>query len=112
MWAWWAYWFLITVSGVAWLAAAVIARSSGGIGSLLAQPLWAIILLLPPLAAGINLIAYRQRHEEVCRIEVTRHRWLALATRGGYSARTFALTGVVLVVFSVAVTAALLSGSL
>jgi hypothetical protein len=110
--AWWTYWVLIAAAAVTWVAGGVLARSAGGLEWLLGQPAWAIALIGLPLAAGLNLILYRQSHEEVCRLEVDRHRWLDILTGGGYSARTFLLTGFALVVASLALAIALASGAI
>jgi hypothetical protein len=61
--------------------------------AILDQPAWLVVLLAPLVVAGINLIVFRESHEEVCRLEVARHPWLRYLVGRGYSARTFVLTG-------------------
>jgi hypothetical protein len=61
--------------------------------AILAQPLWMVLLLAPLVVAGVNLIVFRESHADVCRLEVERHPWLRYLVGRGYSARTFALTG-------------------
>ena len=70
-------------------------------GTALGQPITATILLAPIFLAGLNLVAFRQTHEVVCRMEVGRHRWLSVLVGRGYSARTFAGTGLVLLALGV-----------
>ena len=93
------YWLTIAVGAVLWIGVAVISGRDGLL-SLLKQPLGLAILLLPIVVAGVNLIAYRASHEEVCRLEVERHPALRFLVGGGYSARTFALTGGALLVLA------------
>ena len=68
----------------------------------LIQPLPAAVLLTPIFLAGLNLVAFRRTHEVICRLEAERHRSLSLLVGQGYSARTFALTGLVLLGLGVA----------
>jgi hypothetical protein len=70
-----------------------------------------VILLAPIFLAGFNLVALRETHEVVCRMEAERHRWLSVMVGGGYSARMFALTGVVLLVVGVGLVVWVLSGN-
>jgi hypothetical protein len=109
--AWWTYWLTIGLAAVLWIGAVLIAGRDG-LRALLDQPLWLAILLLPLVAAGINLIVYRASHEEVCRLEAQGHGWLRAMVGRGYSARTFALTGIVLLAFAGAIVAANLTDSL
>jgi hypothetical protein len=97
--AWWAYWLTIGVAAVLWIGVPLVAGRDGLL-DLLHQPLGLAILLLPLVAAGINLIAYRGSHEEVCRLEVERHPSLRYLVGRGYSARTFAWTGGALLVLA------------
>ena len=93
--AWWAYWLTLAVGAALWIGVAVIAGREG-IRTAQSQPIWAAILLAPLFLAGLNLVAFRRTHEVVCRREAERHRSLAVLVGRGYSARTFALTGLVL----------------
>jgi hypothetical protein len=90
--AWWAYWLTIGVAAVLWIGVG-IAAPEGGMRQILDQPAWLVLLLVPLVVAGINLIVFRESHEEICRLEVERHPWLGYLVGRGYSARTFALTG-------------------
>ena len=99
--AWWAYWLTLAIGAALWIGALVVG-GRGGISMALGQPLWAVVLLAPIFIAGLNLVAFRQTHEVVCRMEAERHSWLAAMVGGGYSARTFALTGIVLLILGVA----------
>ena len=104
--AWWAYWLTLAIGAALWIGALVVG-GRGGISMALGQPLWAVVLLAPIFIAGLNLFqrkvaARSQTHEVVCRMEAERHSWLAAMVGGGYSARTFALTGIVLLILGVA----------
>jgi hypothetical protein len=90
--AWWTYWLTVGLAAALWIGVA-IAAPAGGMRAILAQPMWMILLLAPLVVAGINLIVFRQSHEEICRLEIERHPWLTYLVGRGYSARTFALTG-------------------
>jgi hypothetical protein len=109
--AWWSYWLTFGLAAVLWIGVA-IAAPSGGMRAILAQRLWMALLLAPLLLAGINLIVFRESHEEICRLEVARHPWLRYLIGGGYSARTFALTGLGLVGFVSVLIAARLGGAI
>ena len=98
--AWWSYWLTLVVGAVLWIGIALVAGRDG-IRTALGQPIWAAILLAPIFLAGLNLVAFRRTHEVVCRIEAERHRWLSLLVGRGYSARTFALTGLILLALGV-----------
>jgi uncharacterized membrane protein len=87
-----------------WIGVAIVGRREG-IRTALRQPIWAVILLAPIFLAGLSLVVFRQTHEVVCRMEAERHRWLSVMVGRGYSARTFALTGIVLLVVGVALVA-------
>lgn len=93
--AWRTYWLTLAVGAVLWIGIALVAGRDG-VRTALGQPITAAILLAPIFLAGLNLIAFRQTHEVVCRMEAERHRWLSVLVGRGYSARTFALTGLVL----------------
>ena len=108
--AWWAYWLTLAVGAVLWIGVAVIAGRDG-IRSALGQPISAAILLAPIFLAGLNLVAFRGTHEVVCRMEAERHRWLSVLVGRGYSARTFALTGLVLLALGVALVVWVASGA-
>ncbi len=99
--AWWSYWLTLVVGALLWIGVAVVAGREG-IRTALGQPIWATILLAPIFLAGLNLVAFRRTHEVVCRLEVERHPWLSRLVGRGYSARTFALTGFVLLAAGVA----------
>jgi hypothetical protein len=105
--AWWFYWLTIGVAAVLWIGVSVVSGRDGLLG-LLKQPLGLAILVLPFVVAGVNLIAFRSSHEEVCRLEVERHPSLRFLVGRGYSARTFAWTGVALLVLAVLIVAAAL----
>lgn len=98
--AWWSYWLTLVVGAVLWIGIALVAGRDG-IRTALGQPISAAILLAPIFLAGLNLVAFRRTHEVVCRIEAERHRWLSLLVGRGYSARTFALTGLILLALGV-----------
>lgn len=93
--AWWVYWISIALTAVLWIGLPLIVGRDG-LRTALAQPIWLAILLLPLLAAGLNLVFFRETHEEICALEVERHPWLRTIVGRGYSARTFAATGVAL----------------
>jgi hypothetical protein len=98
--AWWAYWLTLAVGALLWIGVAVLAGRKG-IGTALGQPISATIMLAPIFLAGLNLVAFRQTHEVVCRMEAERHRWLSVLVGRGYSATTFAWTGLVLLALGV-----------
>jgi len=96
--AWRVYWLSIGIGVILWVGAFVLA-SGGGIRNLLADPIVALVLVAPFVVAGLDLIVFRNSHEEVCAIEARRHAWLRAMVGNGYSATTFAVTGVVLLAF-------------
>ena len=98
--AWWAYWLTLVLGAVLWIGVAV-SGSREGINAALNQPVLATILIAPIFLAGLNLVAFRRTHEVVCRLEIERHPWLSRLVGRGYSARSFALTGIVLLAFGV-----------
>lgn len=108
--AWWAYWLTLAVGAAVWIGVAVIAGREG-IRTALGQPIWAAILLAPIFLAGLNLVAFRRTHEVVCRREAERHRSLSLFVGRGYSARTFALTGLVLLAVGLALVVWVVNGA-
>ncbi len=61
--------------------------------------------------AGLNFVAFRETHEVVCRMEAERHRWLAVIVGRGHSGRTFALTGLALLVLGVVLVVLVVNGS-
>jgi hypothetical protein len=105
--AWWIYWLTVAVAAVLWIGVPLIAGRDGLL-SLLEQPVGLAILVLPLVAAGVNLIVYRASHEEICRLEVERHPSLRHLVGGGYSARTFAWTGGALLVLAGVIVAAVI----
>ena len=109
--AWRADWLTVAVAAALWIGALVVGGRDG-IRTALGQPVWAVILLAPIFIAGFNLVAFRQTHEVVSRMEAERHRWLAAMVGRGYSARTFALTGIVLFVLGVRRVAWIVSDSI
>jgi hypothetical protein len=94
--AWWVCWISIAIAAVAWIAAPLI-LGRGEVRSFVWAPVGLLFLVVPLIVAGIDLIAYRRSHEEICRLEAQRHGWLRRLVGDGYSARTFAWTGVALV---------------
>ncbi|HKA51776.1 MAG TPA: hypothetical protein VKK19_19515 [Candidatus Dormibacteraeota bacterium] len=94
--AWRSYWALL----MCWLLVIVV-------WSLLRQdlrsgPLPGILVALPPFLIGLDLMVFSRSHEAICRSQVERHRWLELITMGGYSHRTFFVTGIGVLVGSLA----------
>ena len=108
--AWWAYWLTLIFGSLAWVGV-VIAVGREGLKTALGQPLWATILIAPIFLAGLNLVVFRSRHEVVCRLEVERHPWLSHLVGRGYSARTFALTGLAVLALGVALVIGVIGGS-
>ena len=107
--AWYAYWATVAIAVLLWLGALVV----GGrdvLPSMLASPIGLVVLLIPIAAAGLNLVLYRQTHEEVCRLETERHRSMRLIAGNGYSANTFALTGLALIALAIVILVLQLSG--
>jgi hypothetical protein len=82
--AWWAYWLTLAVGAALWIGIAVVGGGEG-IRTALGQPIWAVVLLAPFFLAGLNLVAFRETHDVVCRLEAERHRsylsWSGEATR-------------------------------
>jgi hypothetical protein len=109
--AWWSYWLTFGLAAVLWIGVA-IAAPAGGMRAILAQPVWLILLLAPLVVSGINLIVFRESHEEICRLEVERHPWLKYLVGRGYSARTFTLTGLGLLILVSALIVARVGGAL
>ena len=93
--AWRVYWWTIAAWLVVLLLYVVLRRSVEN------NLLWGIVLSLPLFLAGLNLVVFSRTHEQICAIEVARHRWLRLITMGGYSRRTFLITGLIALATSV-----------
>jgi hypothetical protein len=91
--AWWTYWLTVGIGAALWLTVILFAGRDG-LYAMLHDPLGLTILLLPIAGAGVNLIAYRESHERVCRLEAERHRLLRALVGRGYSSETFAITGI------------------
>jgi hypothetical protein len=93
--AWRAYWWTI----VGWVGVLVLylAFRQRAENTLL----WGIVLSLPLFLAGLNLVLFSESHEQACAREVARHRWLRVVTMGGYSRRTFLVTGLIAVAMSI-----------
>ena len=109
--AWWSYWLTVVVGAVLWIGVAIADRG-GGLRAPLQQPLWLILLLTPLVAAGVNLVLFRRSHEAICSIEVNRHPWLRYLVGDGYSAGSFALTGLALLSLAAVVVIATVGGAL
>ena len=109
--AWWVYWISIAIAAVLWIGAPLV-LGADGFRSLFDQPIWLVALVLPVLVAGADLILYRESHEEVCRLEARRHGWLRAMVGDGYSARTFASTGLAVLALGALIVGAQLTGSL
>ena len=109
--AWWVYWISIALGAILWIGVPLLAGRDG-LSTVLDQPIWLAAMVLPLIVAGLNLIAYRDSHEEVCRLEAQRHGWLRAMVGNGYSAKTFALTGVALLALVALIIAAVVTGSL
>lgn len=107
--AWWSYWLTLAVGAALWIGI-VLVEGREGITTALSQPIWATILLAPIFLAGINLVVFRRTHEVICRMEAERHRSLSILVGRGYSARTFALTGLVLLGLGVAMVVWVVTG--
>ncbi len=108
-----AYWVLVGVSVATWIAAAaVFGQGRGGVAAALREPVWFALLIAPPALAGLDLVAFARTHEQVCRLEAERHRWLGLLVGKGYSARTFAITGFAILAVVIAVSALTIGGRL
>jgi len=109
--AWWVFWVTIGIAAALWIGVPLVGGREA-FRNALGQPVWLSILLAPLAAAGVNLIAFRASHEEVCRYEAERHRWLRAIVGRGYSSRMFASTGVVFLVVVVLLIVAKLVGGL
>jgi hypothetical protein len=108
--AWWAYWLTLAIGVLVWIGGLVVVGRDG-LRAALGQPLTAIVLISPVFLAGLNLVAFRSSHETVCRMEVERHPWLSHLVGRGYSARSFALTGVALLFVAAVFVIGVLNGS-
>ena len=102
--AWRAYWW--TIAGWSLVLVLYLALRQSVDNKLL----WGIVLSLPLLVAGLNLVLFSESHEQICAIEVARHRWLHIVTMGGYSRRTFLITGLIAVAMSVFIAVSLVGG--
>jgi hypothetical protein len=102
--AWRAYWWTIAV----WLLALVIYVALRR--SVESTLLWGLVLSLPLFLAGINLVLFGESHEQICAREVARHRWLRVVTMGGYSRRTFLITGLIAVAMSILIAVLFVGG--
>ena len=109
--AWWSYWLTLAIGAVLWIGVAIVGGRDA-IRTALNEPIPAALLLAPIFLAGLNLVAFRRTHEVVCRMEAARHGWLSMLVGRGYSARTFALTGLVLLAFGVVLIGWVATGSL
>ena len=96
--AWWSYWMSLAIAAILWVGVAVL-TTYRDIEAPLANPVILLILVTPLVAAGLNLIVFRESHELVCRMEARRHPWLRALVGDGYSALTFLVTGVTLLAF-------------
>jgi len=96
--AWWAFWLTLGTAAVLWLGAALLAPDRD-VRAALANRVVLVVLLAPLVAAGLNLILFRNAHEAACRVEVQRHRWMRAIAGSGYSATSFAVTGVAILAF-------------
>jgi hypothetical protein len=109
--AWWVYWVSVAVAAMLWIGIPLLAGRDG-LAAILHQPIGLAALLSPLIVAGVNLIMFRASHEEVCRLEAQRHAWLRAMVGNGYSARTFGLTGIGLLVVVAVIVAAVATGNL
>lgn len=108
--AWWIYWLSIAVAAAIWIGLGLVGGREG-LRSALGQPLGLAILVAPLIVAGVDLILYRETHEEVCRMEAERHGWLRAMVGRGYSATTFLWTGVALLGLVALIVAAAVGGT-
>jgi hypothetical protein len=109
--AWYVYWISIAIAAVLWIGVPLLAGRDG-LATLLAQPVWLAVMLVPLVVAGANLILFQDSHETVCRLEAQRHRWLRAMVGDGYSARTFALTGLALLMLAVLILVVVATGGI
>jgi hypothetical protein len=107
--AWWIYWLSVAVGAVLWIGAPLVLRGSA-FRSMLADPIWLAIFIAPLVVAGLDLVLFRATHEEVCRLEARRHRWLRALVGDGYSATTFLWTGIALLGLAAVIVAAVAMG--
>lgn len=91
--AWWVYWLCVAFAAVLWIAVPLLIGGAA-LRSLLADPVWLAIFVAPLVVAGLDLVLFRAAHEDVCRLEARRHRWLRALVGDGYRAATFLWTGV------------------
>ena len=102
--AWRGYWW--TIAGWLFALAIYVALRQ----SVESRLLWGLVLSLPLFLAGINLVLFSESHEQICASEVARHRWLRVVTMGGYSRRTFLITGLIAVAASILIGVSLVGG--
>ena len=102
--AWRAYWWTIAGWVLALILYVVLRRTVEN------NLLWGVVLSVPLFVAGLNLALFSGSHERVCAIEVGRHRWLRAITMGGYSRRTFLITGLAAIALSVILGVSLAGG--
>jgi hypothetical protein len=107
--AWWVYWLSIAIAAVLWVGVPLVLRGPA-FRSLLANPVWLVIFVAPLVVAGLDLVLFRETHEEVCRLEARRHRWLRALVGDGYSATTFMWTGVAVLALAVVIVGAAATG--
>ena len=100
--AWWAYWVSITFAAVLWLGALLLLGRSS-LRSILGNPMGLTVFVAPLVVAGVDLILFRATHEEICRLEARRHRWLRSLVGQGYSAAAFLWSGVAVLVVAIVI---------
>ena len=108
--AWWVYWLSIAIAAVLWVGVPLVLRGPA-FRSLLANPVWLVIFVAPLVVAGLDLVLFRETHEEVCRLEARRHRWLRALVGDGYAASTFMWTGVAVLALAVVIVGAVATGA-
>jgi hypothetical protein len=108
--AWWVYWISVAVAAVLWIGAP-LALGGTAFRALITEPVWLAIFVIPLVIAGLDLVLFRSTHEEVCRLEAQRHRWLRALVGDGYSATAFLWTGVIVLALAVAIVAAVVLGA-
>ena len=102
--AWWLFWISIVVAAILWIGVP-LALGGPRFRELMSEPVGLVMLVLPLVVAGVDLILFRTTHEEVCRLEAQRHRSPRAVVGDGYSARTFLWTGIVVLATAVVVVA-------
>jgi hypothetical protein len=84
----------VAFAAVLWIDVPLLIGGAALRRSLLADPVWLAIFVAPLVVAGLDLVLFRAAHEDVCRLEARRHRWLRALVGDGYRAATFLWTGV------------------